>query len=141
MTIDELADLRRTVRRLADRQELADLVARYGRYVDDRDLDAVAELYTADCTFDSRDGPMHGRDAVIDYYRAQLSSYTVTYHYPHSHTVDFVDDDSATGIVQAHAELAIGGEAVIVALRYTDEYRREDGAWKVAHRHGSAPPE
>ena len=26
-------------------------------------------------------------------------------------------------------------------VRATQIYRREDGAWKVAHRHGSAPPE
>jgi uncharacterized protein (TIGR02246 family) len=135
MTTVDLAELQRTVRRIADRQELADLVARYGRYVDDRDLDAVGRLYTSDCEFESREGPLRGRDAVIEYYRAQLASYTITYHYPHSQTVDFVDDATATGVVQAHAELAIGGTGVIVALRYTDEYRREDGAWRFRSRH------
>lgn len=127
-------DLEHTVRRLADRWELQDLVARYGRAVDDRDLETVAQLFTSDATFDSRSGPMHGRDAVLEYYRAQLSSYTVTYHYAHSQTVDFIDDDTATGVVQAHAELAIGGVGIQVALRYHDEYRREAGAWRFHSR-------
>jgi uncharacterized protein (TIGR02246 family) len=130
----DLARLNRTVQRLADRQELADLVARYGRCVDDRDLDAVADMFTSDATFDSRSGPVAGRAAVLDYYRKQLLSYTVTYHYAHSQTVDFLDDDTATGVVQAHAELAIDGRGVQVALRYTDEYRREDGRWRFRSR-------
>lgn len=131
---DDLADLARLVRRLADRQELSDLLARYGRLVDDRDLAGLTDLFTHDATFDSRSGPVEGREAVMDYYREQLQTYTVTYHYPHSQTVDFLDDDHATGVVQAHAELAIDGVGVLVALRYLDTYRREDGAWRFQAR-------
>lgn len=130
----DLSALATTVQRLADRQELWDLISRYGRAVDDRDLDAVASMYTADATFDSRSGPMEGREALLGYYRDQLRSYTVTYHYAHSQTVDFIDDDTATGIVQAHAELAIDRRGVLVALRYLDEYVREDGVWRFRSR-------
>lgn len=133
--LHELAAVRRQLRHLTDRQELSDLVARYGRLVDDRDLVALAELFTADAVFDSRHGPVRGREKVLDYYREQLSGYTVTYHYPHSQTIDFADDDTANGVVQAHAELAIGGRGVLVALRYHDDYRREDGAWRFRSRH------
>lgn len=127
-------DIDDMVRRLADRFELQDLVARYGRYVDDRDLESLAGLCTEDVVFDSRTGPASGRDAVLAYYRDQLSTYTVTYHYAHSQTVDFLDADRATGVVQAHAELAIDGVGTQVGLRYHDEYRREAGVWRFRSR-------
>jgi ketosteroid isomerase-like protein len=40
-----------------------------------------------------------------------------------------------------HTTAAVNGEPRSYSLRATQVYRREDGEWKVAHRHGSAPPE
>lgn len=127
-------DLESRIRRLEDRVELQELVAVYGRRLDDRDLAGVAELYTADATFDSTEGPVTGRDAVIDYYRRQLDRYGMTYHYPHSQTIEFTGADTATGVVSAHAELAIVPTPFVVALRYLDSYRREDGRWRFVSR-------
>ncbi|GJF01287.1 nuclear transport factor 2 family protein [Pseudonocardia sp. D17] len=127
-------DLEARIRRLEDRAELGELVARYGRLLDDRDVDGLAALYTADAVFDSTDGPMTGRDAVMDYYRRQLDRYGMTYHYPHSHTIEFTGPDDATGVVSAHAELAILPTPFVVALRYLDVYRREDGCWRFVSR-------
>lgn len=127
-------DLARRTALLEDRVELQELVAVYGRLIDDRDLAGLAELYTSDAVFDSTAGPVSGRDAVLDYYRGQLDRYGMTYHYPHSHTITFTGPDSATGVVSAHAELAIGETAFVVALRYLDEYRREGGRWRFRER-------
>ena len=40
-----------------------------------------------------------------------------------------------------HTSASVRGEPRSYSLRATQIYRREDGEWKVAHRHGSAPPE
>ena len=40
-----------------------------------------------------------------------------------------------------HTSASVNGVPRTYSLRATQIYRREDGAWKVAHRHGSAPPE
>ena len=40
-----------------------------------------------------------------------------------------------------HTSASVNGEPRSYVLRVTQIYRREDGEWKVAHRHGSAPPE
>lgn len=39
-----------------------------------------------------------------------------------------------------HTTASINGVPSTYTLRATQIYRREDGEWKVAHRHGSAPP-
>ncbi|MBW0090153.1 nuclear transport factor 2 family protein [Pseudonocardia sp. KRD-184] len=127
-------DLARRIALLEDRAELHELVAVYGRLIDDRDVEGIGAIYTADAVFDSTAGPVSGRDAVLDYYRGQLDRYGMTYHYPHSHTVEFTGPDTATGVVSAHAELAIGDTPFVVALRYLDSYRREDGRWKFHER-------
>lgn len=127
-------DLESRIRRLEDRAELQELVAIYGRVIDDRDIDGIADLYTDDAVFDSTDGPLSGREDVIAYYRRQLGRYGMSYHYPHSHTITFTGPDSATGVVSAHAELAIIPTPFVVALRYLDEYRREGGRWLFVSR-------
>jgi ketosteroid isomerase-like protein len=40
-----------------------------------------------------------------------------------------------------HTEAIVNGEQRSYSLRATQVYRREDGEWKVVHRHGSAIPE
>ena len=40
-----------------------------------------------------------------------------------------------------HTSASVNGVPRTYTLRATQIYRREDGEWRVAHRHGSAPPE
>ena len=130
----EILDLSRRLRRLEDRQELADLIARYGIAVDDRDMNTLGDLFSRSATVQHSQGRSTGRDAVIAFYRGRLSQFGPTYHYPHTQTIDFLSDEEATGVVAAHAEMAIGKEAVMAAIRYMDRYVREDGRWKFLER-------
>ena len=131
---DEIAALRARVQRLEDREEIHELIARYGRAVDDRDWDALRAQYTPDAIFDSAVGRSVGVDAIIDYYEERTSAYVASYHYPHSSEIVFETDDHATGVVCAHAELTIEGDTIMVALRYQDDYRRIDGRWRFYER-------
>ena len=127
-------DLEARLRRIEDRIELSDLVATYGRAVDDRDVALLESLYTEDAVFDSVEGPIRGRREVVDYYLQRMRMYGPSYHIPHSQTVEFVGDDEATGIVCAHAELGMPGGAFWIGLRYHDQYVREDGTWRFRER-------
>jgi len=49
--------------------------------------------------------------------------------------------DTAYTVGFEHTSASVNGTPRTYTLRATQIYRREDGAWKVAHRHGSAPPE
>lgn len=118
---------------LENRALIHQLVAEYGRVLDDRDFERVGELYTEDAIFDTAGGRIVGRQGVIDYYRERVTPFGPTFHYPHSVELDFVDSSRANGVVAAHTELAIDGEAVRIALRYHDTYRRDD-RWRFYER-------
>ena len=122
------------VRHLEDRAEIEELIARYAVAVDDRDFDTLTDMFTNDAIFHNVRGIEQGRDKVIAYYRERLGEFGPTYHIPHARALDFGDEDHARGIVMAHAELAIGNETYMVALRYYDRYRREQGRWRFHER-------
>ncbi len=52
-----------------------------------------------------------------------------------------VRGDTAYTVGLEHTSASVNGVPRAYTLRATQIYRREDGAWKVAHRHGSPPPE
>ena len=52
-----------------------------------------------------------------------------------------VAGDIAYTVGYEHTQAVINGESRTYTLRATQIYRREDGEWKVIHRHGSAVPE
>lgn len=122
------------IQAIEDRAEIIQLVARYGPAVDDREYEALGELYTSDAVFDSAGGRIVGRGPVIEYYRSRGDYFGATYHYPNSWEIYLDGPDNAHGIICAHAELSIEGETHIVALRYHDTYRRDEGAWRFHER-------
>ncbi len=124
--------------RLEDIEAIRALVARYGFAIDDRDLEAVAALFTHDGRFRSKDGAMDasGRRHVLAQFEGRFAALGPTNHFSHDHLV-WLDDTSAgsaRGLVSAHAEVVRNGRPMVVALRYEDRYRREDGAWRFADR-------
>ena len=48
--------------------------------------------------------------------------------------------DTAYTVGFEHTTASVDGDPHTYTLRATQIYRREEGTWKVAHRHGSAPP-
>ena len=52
-----------------------------------------------------------------------------------------VSGDTAYTVGYEHTSASINGEPRTYTLRATQVYRREDGGWKVAHRHADTVPE
>ena len=120
---------------LAHRLEIQDLIVRYCIAVDDRDLEAVCDLFLPNATFSSVGKPSPtGREEIKEYYAARLERYGMTYHYPHGVTIESLTDESASGVVLAHAEISLDGELFVVAMRYYDRYARHEGRWVFAER-------
>ena len=132
--MEKSASLEGRLEYLESRAAIGDLVAAYGRVIDDRDWQSLGQLYCENATFDSVEGPSTGRNRIVEYYEKRTSMFGVTYHYPHSVEVTEVDGDLGKGVVCAHAELAIDGKAFWIALRNFDSYKREDSRWRFAER-------
>lgn len=135
--MDDNHNLAARIRRLEDRAQLRELVARYSLAMDSRDMEALAALFTEDFCLRSRDGAMSltGRSAAIEALRARLEQQGPSNHFGHDHVIEFgPDPDRATGIFSAHVEMSAQGRVLVAALRYDDEYRREGPVWRFAGR-------
>ena len=49
--------------------------------------------------------------------------------------------DLAYTVGYEHNRVTVNGQPQTYTLRVTHVYRREDGEWKIVHRHGDFPPE
>ncbi len=123
-------DLAARVRRIEDRFALQDLVVRYFNACDEEDYDALAETFATDAEF----ADAYGRDQVVEILREDRSTMGTTIHSPDSMLFTFTGEDTATGVIGAHCELARGGASLYGAMRYVDEYVRERGDWRILRR-------
>lgn len=117
------------LRRLEDRVEIQELLARYANACDDRDMPALGRCFADDFEFDSVAGHSVGREAALAYYRERLGLYGVTFHVPHTLVLEELDEQTARGVVTSHAEMELQRELFVTGFRYHDRYVREDGRW------------
>jgi hypothetical protein len=129
------------IRRVEARSDIEALSHLYCCAMDDQDSAILEPLFTQDARVFSDNGWMNsagGRDGVVRMYRDFWATLGATYHWMHGHLITFDDQDrdSATGLVMGHAETwRIPKQATyLIAMRYKDRYRREDGHWRFAER-------
>src|SRR3712207_5387020 len=118
-----------------DRLAILDVVARYNRFADERDVEGTVGLYTEDGFIDGDFSTARGHDGL----RADLPGIfamegTLKRHITTNHLIDD-DGDAATVrsllvVCEGEALPAVGATADI-----TDVLRKVDGAWKVARHH------
>lgn len=130
-----MTDIGERLSRLEDRAELQDLVARYFLAADGDDLDGLRAAFAAEATF-AISGWVggQGRVGIIDFLVEQRRRMGLTLHTPNYGLFTLKDSNHAAGLVGAHIELVLNGEAIYGAVRYADEYVREDGAWRIFRR-------
>ena len=79
------------------------------------------------------------RDAEIALHLAESFSDCTSYSFDMV-AADVVGDMAYT-VGYEHTQASVNGEPRTYALRATQVYRREDGEWKVAHRHADTVPD
>lgn len=124
--------------RLESKDSIRALVTAYAIACDEHDIPALMNLFTADACFDAPNGAMvaDGRDAIESMFIETLKTRGPGYHWTHDVTVkiDPENADKATGLVYSHAETTPNGVVSLAAMKYHDDYWREDGDWRFAKR-------
>ncbi|WP_193073763.1 nuclear transport factor 2 family protein [Pseudomonas sp. FME51] len=130
-----MSDVERRLKALEDRAELQDLAVRYFVATDDDDYATMEALFSPDAVFCA--GEFTGgtdRSTIMTFLRNARANMGVTIHTPDYSLVSFTGENSATGLVGAHLEIAMSGQSLFGAVRYQDEYVRLAGKWHFARR-------
>jgi len=134
----EQLTLEQRIRRIEDREEIRDLVVMYGVIMDERDFDGIDRLFIPEGTLRSADGVFaaEGIEAIRATYQGRFDALGATNHFTHGHVIRFDPEnpDHAYGFLASHAEVDRDGIAMVVALRYLDEYVRTDRGWQFKDR-------
>lgn len=126
------------VRTLQDKQEITELCYKYGRYIDGREWDKLAEVFTEDAVADYLDMPRcDGRQAIQDVCTQALGRLDASQHII-SNVLVSVDGDRAESFCYLQAQHVVngteGGDTFIIAGRYLDEVVRTPEGWRISYR-------
>jgi hypothetical protein len=122
-------------RALQDALAIRDLIYRYARGVDRRDVDLVRSCFTADCGYEGAlaTGKIAAMLAALP---AAMARYRSTLHFMGEPTIA-IDGDRAqatTSTVAYHVPPEGTTGLRIVAVRYEDRLERTSGGWRIATR-------
>jgi ketosteroid isomerase-like protein len=124
------------IRDLVDRAAIQDVILRYARGVDRRDLDLVASCFLPDALYE---GAMaHGAigDALAAL-RDRMTRYDATMHFIGNQLIDITGDAaSSETYAVAYHRLTENGDAKLfsVGVRYCDELIRDRDQWRIRRR-------
>lgn len=127
-----------TLQQLSDLEDIRTVKHRYFRGIDTADMNLLATLFTDDVGVEYRGGTyrvrLEGRENMLDFLANSFNSDAVAMHHGHMPEITLTGDDTAEGIwyledifINLELQLHTIGTAI-----YRDQYRREDGVWKIA---------
>ncbi len=124
--------------RVADQQEISEVIYRYCRGIDRCDYDLVRSCYHPDAIDDHGDF-RGGIDDFIAYVKNGLPRFESTMHFIGNLLVDVHGDTArAESYLIAHHRLRESRSKpqrdFVVGLRYVDDFERRHGEWRIAGR-------
>jgi 3-phenylpropionate/cinnamic acid dioxygenase small subunit len=123
-----------TVQALLDRAAIGDVLLRYARGVDRRDLAMVRDCFTPDCTYEGTLARGTIADALASL-AERLGRYAGTMHLMGNQLIA-LDGDTATSETSCVAYHRLGSDAAdfVTGVRYLDELVREGDRWRIRRR-------
>ncbi len=123
------------VQELRDRAAIHDLLMRYARGVDRRDLPLVASCFAPDAGYDGALGV--GTIAVaLEALRERMQRYQATMHFMANQLIELHGDRASceTYALVYHRVQAEDAQDFIVGVRYLDDLARHGDGWWIVHR-------
>ena len=126
--------LKATVQRLADIEDIKQLKARYASACDDDyNPDKLAPLFAPDAIWDgSILGYAESRDGIREFFAAASSLVPFAVHQVSNPLIE-VDGDTATGEWFLWQPMVFQGQALWLSAVYADKYVRVDSQWLYQH--------
>lgn len=125
---------------IADRLAIQDLISRYPVYVDNRELDLLDALFTADAHLDftSFGGPVGGLADVKEFLVGSLGMFASTQHMMGLPAIA-LNAHTATAKTSCHNPMVMEGsdgkrQAWLIGLWYDDEFVKTADGWRIASR-------
>ncbi|MDB5968639.1 MAG: hypothetical protein JWQ90_1089 [Hydrocarboniphaga sp.] len=131
------------IEKLAATMAIGQVKARYCRFLDTKNWDGYASLFTEDFELDVSDGSslpvIRGREAAMELVQSSVGT-ARTAHQVHSPEIDFMSDDEAL-VIWAMQDRVLWGAERAVRLgvagltgygHYHERYVRQNGEWKIA---------
>ncbi len=125
---------------MTDADELRNLLQRYARAADDRDVEALAAVFHPEATIDGARGSMT-LDAWLDTMRGPRA-FPTSMHVLGDPLIE-LPDGKDTGVLDTYAvvyqlgDRDAGQDDLTLGVRYVDGVRRVDGRWRIHHRTGT----
>ncbi|MDX6313689.1 MAG: hypothetical protein QOF44_3153 [Streptomyces sp.] len=125
---------------LADRADLATLLARQGLWLDEQRFDAAATIFTEDATVHTQGGQSRGLPAITAQARRIHADFAAIQHITSGVLIDIdLDGDRATvraNLVAVFVHDASAPEpAAVIGERYHFEAVRTPGGWRFSRLH------
>jgi ketosteroid isomerase-like protein len=132
-----IPSLEEKLRILADKEAIREIVYKYCRAVDRRDIAACRELYHPDAVDDHGSYYQGSAAGYLNALPALMAPVVVMQH--HITTINImIDGDYAESEAYGLAIHQIRGEKgladLVVGTRFLDKFQRRQGEWKIAHR-------
>jgi ketosteroid isomerase-like protein len=138
----ELESVEQRIGLIEDAEAVETLHNIYGYYLDARDWDSLADLYTEDASLEVAEvGVYDGRDRIRQSFELkgpaglERGDYTANFQYQH---VVHVAPDGQSAQLRARAMTlsgTYGGSGITGGGVYENEYVKEDGVWKINKDH------
>ncbi|KUJ37299.1 hypothetical protein ACZ90_70325 [Streptomyces albus subsp. albus] len=119
-------------RELSDRAQLHDLLARQGRWLDERRFDEAADIFTPDAVARTQGGESHGLAALVAQARRTHERFACTQHFTTNALID-LDGDRAVlraNLLAVFVPQSADATPVPVGERYRFEAVRTAQGWR-----------
>jgi hypothetical protein len=123
------------VARLLDLEAIKQLKARYFRWIDTKDWDALRTVFTDDLRFDSGNQVFESAEAFVSWVAEHLPAEVTTAHQGFTPEITFTGPDSADGIWAMHDYVAFPSDGLPVGFvgygHYHEQYLRTPDGWRI----------
>jgi hypothetical protein len=121
------------IQRLIDIEDIRQLKARYIRFMDTQQWEALRDVVTDDMRFEAPSGTMTSAEEFISTLASRLTGKVVSVHHALHPEITITGPDTATGVwaLCHYARPVSGGAGARMFAHYADDYVRTGDGWRI----------